>query len=67
MTSARLQMFPLSSQLKKAMAFADMMNDTIDLLKTDGTKKAGLKASVQRSKVFMDANGILGNLWATGV
>jgi hypothetical protein len=35
------------------------MNDTIDLLKLDGTKKTGLKASVQKSKVFMDANGVL--------
>ncbi|HJV88286.1 MAG TPA: hypothetical protein VJ698_22645 [Noviherbaspirillum sp.] len=41
------------------MPFADLMNDTIDLLKCDGTKKTGLKASVQRSKVFMDANDIL--------
>ena len=41
------------------MAFADMMNDTIELLKTDGTKKTGLKASVQKSKIFMEANGIL--------
>ena len=41
------------------MAFDDMMNDTIDLLKTDGTKKTGLKASVQKSKIFMEANGIL--------
>lgn len=35
------------------------MNDTIELLKTDGTKKTGLKASVQKSKIFMEANGIL--------
>jgi hypothetical protein len=41
------------------MPFADMMNDTIDLLKADGTKKSGLKASVQKSKIFMDAKGIL--------
>ena len=41
------------------MPFADMMNDTVDLLKSDGSKKIGLKASVQRSKVFMDAKGIL--------
>lgn len=41
------------------MPFADLMNDTIDLLKSDGTKKAGLKASVQKNKVFMDANGVL--------
>lgn len=41
------------------MPFADLMNDTIDLLKSDGTKKTRLKASVQKSKVFMDANGVL--------
>lgn len=41
------------------MPFADLMNDTIDLLKSDGTKKTGLKASVQKNKVFMDANGVL--------
>jgi hypothetical protein len=41
------------------MPFADMMNDTIELLKTDGTKKTGLKASVQKSKILMEANGIL--------
>lgn len=36
-----------------------MMNDTIDLMKSDGTKKTGLKASVQKSKVFMAAKGVL--------
>jgi hypothetical protein len=41
------------------MHFADLMNDTIDVLKTDGTKVVGLKASVQRSKVFMDAGTLL--------
>jgi hypothetical protein len=41
------------------MPFADMMNDTIDLLKSNGTKMTGLKASVQKSKVFMDSNGVL--------
>lgn len=41
------------------MSFDDLMNDTIDLLKTDGTKKTGLKASVQRTQIFMNANGIL--------
>jgi len=40
------------------MPFADMMNDTIELLKKDGSKKTGLKASVQKSKIFMEANGI---------
>ena len=41
------------------MSLANMMNDTIELLKSDGTKKTGLKASVQRSKVFMDFDDIL--------
>jgi hypothetical protein len=41
------------------MAFDDWMNDTIELLKKDGTKKKGLKASVQKRKIFMEANGIL--------
>jgi hypothetical protein len=36
-----------------------MMNDTVDLLKSDGTKTTGLRASVQKNKVFMDANGVL--------
>lgn len=35
------------------------MNDTVDVLKTDGTRIIGLKASVQRSKVFMDAGSLL--------
>ncbi|NTV47510.1 MAG: hypothetical protein HGB11_13550 [Chlorobiales bacterium] len=41
------------------MPFADLMTDTIDLLKQDGSKKQGLKASVQKSKIFMDAKDIL--------
>lgn len=41
------------------MPFADLMNDTIDILRTDGTKHTGLKASVQRNKVFMDAGKVL--------
>ena len=41
------------------MPFADMMNDSIELLKPDGTKKTGLKASVQKNKVFMNANGVI--------
>lgn len=41
------------------MPFASLMNDTIDLLKSDGTKRTGLKASVQKSKVFMDASSVL--------
>lgn len=41
------------------MSFAELMNDTVDLLKSDGTNKTGLKASVQRSKIFMDANDVM--------
>lgn len=41
------------------MPFAALMNDTVDILKTDGTKVTGLKASVQRSKIFMDAGTLL--------
>lgn len=41
------------------MSLANMMNDSIELLKSDGTKKSGLKASVQRTKVFMDFDDIL--------
>jgi len=40
------------------MPFADLMRDTVDLLKTNGAKVSGLRASVQRDKVFMDANGL---------
>lgn len=41
------------------MSFDDLMNDTIDLLKANGIKKIGLKASVQRTQIFMNASGIL--------
>lgn len=41
------------------MPFADMMNDTIELLKADGKNVPGLKASVQRNKIFMEAKGVL--------
>ena len=41
------------------MPFADMMNDSVELLKPDGTKKTGLKASVQKKKVFMSARGVV--------
>ncbi len=41
------------------MPFANFMNDTVDLLKSDGSKKTALKASVQKNKVFMEANGVL--------
>jgi|SRR6266568_4191746 len=35
------------------------MNDTIDLLKKDGTRVVDLKASVQRTKIYMDAGKVL--------
>jgi hypothetical protein len=41
------------------MPFGSLMNDMIDLLKPDGTKRTGLRASVQTSKIFMDADGVL--------
>jgi len=39
--------------------FSDLMNDTIDLLKKDGTRVVDLKASVQRTKIYMDAGKVL--------
>lgn len=41
------------------MPFAGLMNDTVALLKKDGTRFTGLKASVQRNKIFMDAGKLL--------
>ncbi len=41
------------------MPFSDLMNDTIDLLKKDGTRVVDLKASVQRTKIYMDAGKVL--------
>lgn len=41
------------------MPFEKFMTDTVDLLKSDGSKKTGLKASVQKNKVFMNANDVL--------
>lgn len=41
------------------MPLSNMMNDSIELLKSDGTKKTGLKASVQKNKIFMDAKDVL--------
>ncbi len=41
------------------MDFGDLHKDTIELLKSDGTRTTGLKASVQKDKIFMEANGIL--------
>ena len=41
------------------MPLANMMNDSVELLKSDGTRRTGLKASVQRTTVFMDFDDIL--------
>src|SRR5262252_7666344 len=41
------------------MSFADLMTDTVDLLKKDRSKVEGLKASVQRNKIFMDAGKLV--------
>jgi hypothetical protein len=38
------------------MPFKNLMNDKIDLIKKDGTKVAGLKASIQRNRIFMTAD-----------
>lgn len=41
------------------LSLSDLMNDPVDLLKKDGSKVEGLKASVQRNKIFMDAGKLL--------
>lgn len=41
------------------MPFKSLMNDTIDIIKGDGTKLSGIPASVQKTKVHMDADGLL--------
>ena len=41
------------------MPLSQLMNDTVDLLKTNGAKTVDLKASVQRDKIFMDAGQLL--------
>lgn len=40
------------------MPFADLMNDNVELLKADGTRKPNLKAVVTSGKIVMDANDI---------
>ncbi|MGZ5036515.1 MAG: hypothetical protein ACXWHB_13980 [Usitatibacter sp.] len=35
------------------------MNDTVDVLKTDGQRIPGLKASIQRTRIVMAAEGLL--------
>jgi hypothetical protein len=41
------------------MDFDSLRTDSVDLLKRDGTKRTGLKASVQTNRVYMGANGLL--------
>lgn len=41
------------------MSFKELMTDSVDLIKADGTRKVGLKASVQKTKIFMAADGLL--------
>ncbi|WP_439845707.1 hypothetical protein [Aeromonas veronii] len=41
------------------MPFKSLMNDTIEIIKGDGTKHSGIRASVQKTKVHMDADGLL--------
>ena len=41
------------------MAFRNLMKDKIDVLKKDGTKIAGLQASVQKNRIFMNAGKVL--------
>ncbi len=41
------------------MPFRELMNDNVELLKKDGSRTPGLKASVQKSKIFMDADKLL--------
>ncbi len=41
------------------MPFADMMNDKIQVLKTDGTKSAEVKASVQSKGIYLMRSDIL--------
>jgi hypothetical protein len=37
------------------MPFESLMNDNVEILKVDGSKYSGLKASVQTNKIFLDA------------
>ena len=39
--------------------FSELMTDTVCLLKQDGSKVEGIKASVQKDKIFIDSNDFL--------
>lgn len=41
------------------MSFESMMQDTIDLLKQDGTRKSGIKGSVQKGKIITFDSSVL--------
>ncbi|HDS1682388.1 TPA: hypothetical protein QEM39_003973 [Pseudomonas putida] len=41
------------------MSFAKMMTDTVELLKKDGTRVPGLKASVQKNQIVTFENSVL--------
>lgn len=55
----RTSSVPLSTIGEVKVPFSELMNDTIDILKSDGTEVAGRKASVQKNKIFMEADGLL--------
>ena len=40
------------------MNFSRLMTDTVDFLRKDGTKVEGLKASVQTTKLFLEAGNL---------
>lgn len=52
--SVRKAAVSLSTIGELHMPLADLMNDKIDVLKSSGEKFGGLRASVQRTKVFME-------------
>jgi hypothetical protein len=39
--------------------FSELMNDTVDLLKRDGAKHLGLRASIQKKRIFMNAGELV--------
>lgn len=41
------------------MSFESMMQDTLDLLKQDGTRKSGIKGSVQKGKIITFDSSVL--------
>lgn len=57
--SVRKAAVSLSTKGDLHMPFTDLMNDEIDVLKSGGEKFEGLRASVQRTKVFMQASSFL--------